>query len=213
MRKPICCCMAAGLIVLALLAVLSARAEEGPAAGAPRRVLIVYHGGTPPWRASAALEEKGVDALTQATTEPANVAAVADKIRQGLVARGCRVEVRKAAEVKGPDEFLPYDGIVLGSPTWFSNVAYPLKQLFDEHLIRIYEHRDGRLNDKALSGFVTAMEGGDSGPHALQCLTWGLEHLSARLPEGLVVNVFEDQDAVAAKVKQFCGRFAQALGG
>lgn len=211
MRKVTCFCVGVALVGVALLAALSAAEEGRGGAGAATRVLIVYHGGTPPWHGSAPLEQEDVHALTQATTQPINVASVADRIREDLAARGCVVDLRRAADVEGPDEFLPYDGIIFGTPTWFSNVAYPVKRLFDEHLIRIYEHRDGKLNDKVLSGFVTVMEGGESGPHALQCLRWGLEHLSNRLPEGVVVNVFEGQDAANAKVSQFCQRFAEAL--
>jgi len=160
MRKVTCFCVGVALIGAALLAALSAAEEGRGRAGAATRVLIVYHGGTPPWHGSAPLEQEDVHALTQATTQPINVASVADRIRQELAARGCVVDLRRATDVEGPDEFLPYDGIIFGTPTWFSNVAYPVKRLFDEHLIRIYEHRDGKLNDKVLSGFVTVMEGG-----------------------------------------------------
>lgn len=204
-------------IVLLALAVLLGTAAfrrvraNAAAPGGAKSILVVYHGGQVSGRASAPLEQEDVDALTHATSRNINVEVVAGKIRDRLTADGCRVKLLKATDVRGPNEFLDYDGIIFGTPTWFSNVAYPVKELFDEHLIRIYAHREGRLNDKALTGFVTVMERGKSGPRCLQCLTWGLEHLSGRLPEGLVVNVFDDQETVNARVVEFCERFAQAL--
>ncbi len=202
------------LIPLAFVAALflhQAGAEPAPSAGAGKSVLIVYHGGQPPWRTMPPLDQDEVDALTQATTEGVNVDVLARQIRDQLTAGGLRVDLRKATEVQGPKEFLDYDGIIFGTPTWFSNVAYPLKKVFDEHLIRIYEHRPGRLNDKVLAGFVTVMESGKSGPRCLQSLDWALEHLSNRRPEGLVVNVSDDQESVNTRAAQFCKRFTQAL--
>lgn len=116
-------------------------------------------------------------------------------------------------DINGPEDFLHYDGIIFGTPTWFSNVAYPVKALFDEHLIRIYEHREGRMDDKVLAGFVTVMERGESGPRCLQYLRWGLEHLSRRLPKRSVVKVSDGPAAVGAEVTGFCERFARALEG
>lgn len=176
-----------------------------------KSILIVFHSGKPPWRYSALLDKTDVDALTQATTNSVNVRIVGQKICNQLIAMGYRVDLKRVKDVRGPQEFLDYDGIIFGTPTWFSNVAYPIKKLFDEHLIRIYEHRKGRMKDKVLAGFTTMMETGASGPNCLQCLTWGLEHLSRQVVEGFAINTSSNEATVNHAVKQFSNRFSQAL--
>ena len=190
------------------LAVITGIASQ---ANADTRVLVVYHGGTPPWKSAPSLGDTGVDALTQATTDRVNVETVAGLIRSRLEASGCTVDLVKAVDVKGPDVFLRYDGIIFGTPTWFSNVAYPIKQIFDEHLIRIYEHRKGRLNDKILAGYTTVMERGESGPNCLASLTHGIEHLSETIVRGAVINTGDDDDTVTGIVADFTERFMEAV--
>jgi len=175
------------------------------------RILIVYHGGTPPWRKAPPPDPGKVDALTQATTEKVNVRSIAEKMSETLTGKGYRVMLRKAVDIEGPDDFIDCDGIIFGTPTWFSNVAYPLKKVFDEHLIRIYEHRPGRLNDKVLAGLTTVMESGKSGPHCLESLRHGMEHLSTRIVDGIVVHTYDDEETVNALVADFCRRFSLAL--
>ena len=190
---------------LAVIVCVSVQAETGP------RVLIVYHGGVPPWKPAPPLGDSVVDALTQATTEKVNVETVAGSIRDHLEIAGCKVDLMKAVDVDGPDVFLSYDGIIFGTPTWFSNVAYPIKRIFDEHLIRIYEHREGRLNDKTLAGFTMVMERGESGPNCLASLTHGIEHLSRTVVRGAVVNTGDDDDTVNGIVADFSKRFMEAV--
>ena len=175
-----------------------------------KSVMIVYHGGQPPWHSTPPLEKMEVDELTQATPKEVNVKVIATNISVKLTALGYRVNLRKATDVRGPMEFLEYDGIIFGTPTWFSNVAYPIKKVFDEHLIRIYGHRPGRMNDKALAGFTTVMDR-KSGPLCLQSLTWGLEHLSKHVVEGVVINTNDNEETRKAAVRQFCERFSKAL--
>ncbi len=184
--------------------------ERSVSSDSPESILIVYHGGQPPWRSSPALDTADIDELTQATPEKVNAKVVATLIRERLTDRGYRVDLKKATDIQGPQEFLEYDGIIFGTPTWFSNVAYPIKKLFDEYLIRIYSHRSGRMNDKALAGFTTVMDQ-RSGPQCLQSLTWGLEHLSKRVVEGVVINTGDSEKTVNTVVQQFCERFSQAL--
>jgi len=173
-------------------------------------VLIVYHGGTPPWHEAPPLDVREVDELTQATPENVNVRIVATGIRNTLTGLGFRVEMKEADAIRGPDDFLEYDGIIIGTPTWFSNVSYPIKRLFDEHLIRIYEHRPGRLNDKVLAGFTTVMDR-TSGPLCLRSLYNGLEHLSKRTVGGIVINTGDTKDNINASIRQFCERFSKTM--
>ncbi len=44
---------------------------------------------------------------------------------------GARVEIKQVGEVK-VDDLLEYDGLILGSPTYYGSMAAPIKQLLDE---------------------------------------------------------------------------------
>jgi flavodoxin len=183
----------------------SAQAET-----ASKNVMIVYHGGIPPWRKAPDLDEKTVDALTQATTERVNVAVIASGIDTRLKEMGFRVRLINALDISGPGDFLGYDGIIFGSPTWFSNVSYPVKKLFDEYLIRIYENHAGKLNDTVLAGFTTFMDK-KSGPECLTTLNNGLRHLSKQIAEGLLIDTGESETDIRKKIHQFCDRFSSAM--
>lgn len=190
----------------------SALAQDRPAEkAAPKSVLIVYHGGDPSKGPSPSLEEAVTDAFTQATPRGLNVATVARAVGQELRRLGVRCELRRAEEIRHPRELLAYDGLLIGSPVWFSNVSYPIKRFFDTHLVRIYEHRPGRLNDKVMSGFCTVMEAGESGPRGLQALMWGIEHLTDRRVAGLVVRTSDAPAEWQPKARAFAEQFVEAL--
>ena len=192
------------------LVIMGAIAQTIFAADAPS-VMIVYHGGDPRLRHSPPLEAGPADGFTQATTREVNVEILARELQRRLEARHVRVVLRHVEAVREPKELLAFDGIVIGSPVWFSNVAYPIKRFFDTHLIRLYEHRAARLNDKVMSGFCTVMEPGESGPRGLQALMWGIEHLTDRRVEGVVIQTGESRDQWKRKLDDFAARLAQAL--
>lgn len=61
---------------------------------------------------------------------------MADLIGQGAREHGLEVDVRSAQDVN-TQSFADYDGIVIGSPTYFSNVSWQIKKLLDEtHSLR-----------------------------------------------------------------------------
>ncbi len=198
------------VVVVSCITSLCPAQERVSGVSGRKSVLIVYHGGSPPWKKAPPLNVKDVDELTHATPKDVNVRVVAENILDRLAEMDCHVVLREAEDVRGPDEFLGYSGIIFGTPTWFSNVAYPIKKVFDEHLIRIYEHREGRLNDTSLAGFTTVMDN-RSGPQCLQALTHGLGHMSTNTVEGVVINTGDDNNAVNSAVERFCERFFQAM--
>ena len=183
------------------------RAESGK-----KSILIVYHVGEPPWKSSAALDKKNVQALSQATTANMNTEIISRKIKKIFIDLGYRVFLKKTTDIQDPNEYFRYDGLVFGSPNWFSNMAYPLKKLFDEHFIRIWDHRQGKLKNKVLAGFVAAMSD-SSGRHCLQTINWVLEQMSDRLVRGIVINVRWSLDRINSRLAQFCRRFANNIKG
>jgi len=176
-----------------------------------KSILIIYNVGTPPWQKTQPIEIKNVDALTQATTKEINTEIIASDIQDQLIKNGFRVTLKKANEIHEPTEYLNYDCLIFGAPNWFSNMAYPIKQLFDEHFICIWDHRKGKLNDKVLAGFVAAMEVNTSGKQCLQGIYGVLEQMSHQTVEGIVVNIYSGKAALDKNVKQFCERIIEKL--
>jgi len=183
-------------------------------AQAPRpspSVLIVYFSGEREARPVPPLDCGPVDGLTHATTSDVNAALVAQALQRELVNRGCRVAVKTVHEISDPREILDYDGLIIGTPVWFSNMATPVKKFFDAILIRIYDRRPERLNDKTVSAFCTVVENGPSGPRCLQALMWGLEHLSGRRVTGAVIQTTSAAATWQRQVAELADRFVAAL--
>jgi len=78
---------------------------------------------------------------------------MADLIGQSAREHGLEVDVRSVHDVN-TQSFAEYDGIVIGSPTYFSNVSWQIKKLLDEtHLLR----RGGfKLRGKIGGGFTSS---------------------------------------------------------
>jgi NAD(P)H dehydrogenase (quinone) len=89
---------------------------------------------------------------------------------------GAEAEVRPAAEVT-PDDLLPYDGIIMGSPVYFGSMAAELKTLIDES-VKHY----GKLTGKVGGAFASsgAIGGGTE--------TTVLDILKAMLIHGMIVQ-------------------------
>ena len=77
---------------------------------------------------------------------------MAEEIGRGAEQFGVKAEVKRVEECRLND-LVEADGIVIGSPTYFSNVAWQVKKLIDES-IALY--RKGRLRDKVGGCFTSA---------------------------------------------------------
>ncbi len=97
---------------------------------------------------------------------------VADGVREG----GIEPTVKSVTEVSSP-ELLEYDGIILGSPTYYGTMAAPVKRLLDESV-----QFHGRLDGKVGAAFTTSgnMAGGNE--------TTILDILHALMIHGMVVQ-------------------------
>jgi NAD(P)H dehydrogenase (quinone) len=93
-----------------------------------RKVLIVYYSGS------------------------GNTQKVAEAIAEAMKASGMNVTIESA--VKFDVSRLPnYDSIVLGSPTYFSNMAWQVKKVVDESIVH---YRGGKLKGKVAGIFTSA---------------------------------------------------------
>lgn len=97
-----------------------------------------------------------------------NTEAMARAIAEGCQAAGAEVVLQRVEETdskKWPD----LDAIVLGSPTYFGNMAWQAKKLVDDSIV-VYERLKGKPG-----GAFTSGGGRHDAEYALQTLKWALE--------------------------------------
>ena len=126
---------------------------------------------------------------------------MAGEIGKGAEKFGVRVEV-KSVEECGLDDLVEADGIVVGSPTYFSNVAWQVKRLIDDS-IALYR-KDHQLRDK-VGGCFTSSGTRRDGMDCLRMfeLAFGLHH-RMRMVSG-IVRASGDRDEKVANVCQQYG--------
>lgn len=86
-------------------------------------------------------------------TEKGGTQGMAEEIGKGAEGLGVAVEV-KSVEECGLNDLAEADGIVVGSPTYFSNVAWQVKKLIDESVI-LYS-KGHQLRDKVGGCFTSS---------------------------------------------------------
>ncbi|UCE75033.1 MAG: NAD(P)H-dependent oxidoreductase [Methanomassiliicoccales archaeon] len=79
-----------------------------------------------------------------------NTQKMAEFIAEGVGAEGVDVDVRNVENVNC-DELLDFDGIILGSPTYYGTCAAPIKELIDESV----KHH-GKLDGKVGGAFSSS---------------------------------------------------------
>lgn len=107
-----------------------------------------------------------------------NTRKMAEALAQTLQAAGCAVVLKKVAEAS-LDDLRAADGVLLGSPCYFGNIAAPLKQFIDESVMLFGK---GELEGKPGGAFVSTGGIGGCGELALNML------VSAMLIHGMVVQ-------------------------
>lgn len=97
-----------------------------------------------------------------------------------------------------------YDGIVLGSPTYFSNMAWPVKKVIDESIIH---YGDKRLRHK-VAGIFTSAGSEKDGQECLKMLevALGVHHQMRVMASLLRVDGESDRD-----VQRKCQDFGRQL--
>jgi len=121
---------------------------------------------------------------------------MAEIIHQALRDKGVAVDIVSVSEVKA-DSLLNYDGIIVGSPTYYGTLAAEIKQLFDQSVAF-----HGRLSGKVGAAFSSAanIAGGNE--------TTVLSILEAMLIHGMVIQGDPQGDhygpVAIAKVDERC---------
>ncbi len=105
-----------------------------------------------------------------------HTAKMADAIEEAIKREGIEV-VKKRAEETQADEFLNYDGIVIGSPCYYGIMAWPIKKLIDES-VKFH----GRLAGKVGAAFCSSANIGGGNETVI------LSILEALLIHGMIIQ-------------------------
>jgi len=105
-----------------------------------------------------------------------NTEKMARLVAEGAKAEKIDVDVKEAQDVKAT-ELLSYDGIVIGSPTYYGSMAWEIKKLLDESVAF-----HGDLEGKVGAAFSSAANIGGGKETAI------LDILNAMLIHGMVIQ-------------------------
>lgn len=105
-----------------------------------------------------------------------NTEKMARLLAEGVVAGGVEAVVKKVEETEA-SELLEYEGIVMGSPTYYGTMSWEVKKLLDESVAY-----HGRLDGKVGAAFTSAANIGGGNE------TTVLAILEAMLIHGMVVQ-------------------------
>ncbi|MFA5393371.1 MAG: flavodoxin domain-containing protein [Candidatus Ratteibacteria bacterium] len=105
-----------------------------------------------------------------------NTKKMAEMVARGAKDKSAEVNLKEVAEVK-PEDLLGYDGIIIGSPTYYGTLAWEVKKLLDES-VKFH----GKLEGKVGSAFSSAANIGGGNETTI------LSILEAMLIHGMVVQ-------------------------
>lgn len=142
-----------------------------------KRLLIIYYSGT------------------------GNTRRMAEEIGEGAKRLGVEVDVKRVEDCSLSD-LVEADGIVVGSPTYFSNVAWQIKKLIDESISLYRENR--RLMGK-VGGCFTSSGTRRDGEDCIRMLelAFGFHH-KVKMQPG-IIRVSGDRDEEVSKMCQQYG--------
>lgn len=133
---------------------------------------------------------------------------MAELIGDGADGSGVSVDVRSVEDCR-PEDLVGYDGIVVGSPTYFSNVAWQVKRLIDES-IALYR-KGHQLEGKVGGCFTSSGTRGD----AEDCikmleLAFGRHH-GMRMVPGIVRASWDKDEQVAKMCREYGEKIAEQI--
>ena len=132
-----------------------------------------------------------------------NTRKMAEEIGEGARSVGVNVEILRAEEYNTED-LASTDGVVIGSPTYFSNVAWQVKKLIDES-ISLYGSR--RLKGK-VGGCFTSSGTRRDGEECIRMieLAFGYHHEMKMIP-GIIRASGDDEE----KVSRICREYGEKI--
>jgi len=105
-----------------------------------------------------------------------NTKKMAEEIAKGVKKEGISVEVKSTEDVKAGD-LLNYDGIIIGSPTYYGTMASPIKKLLDDS-VKFH----GELEGKVGAAFASSANIGGGNETTI------LDVINAMLIHGMIIQ-------------------------
>jgi len=133
-------------------------------------------------------------------TGTGNTGRMAEEIAKGAESLGVKVELKRVEECRLTD-LLQADGIVVGSPTYFSNVAWQIKKIIDES-IELY---GGKQLKGKVGGCFTSSGTRRDGKDCIRMLelAFGFHHEMKMIPG--IIRVSGDSEEETSKTCQRYG--------
>jgi len=148
-----------------------------------KRLLIVYYSGT------------------------GNTRRMAEEISKGAKQLGIDVDVKRVEDCSVED-LVEADGIVIGSPTYFSNVAWQVKKLIDES-ISLYR---GRQLKGKVGGCFTSSGTRRDGEDCLKMLKLAFEfHHKMKMLPGIIRASGDSDEEVSKTCQEYGMKIAKQL--
>ena len=136
-----------------------------------------------------------------------NTERMAKAIAEGARSDSLSVMIERADKFEAL--LLPkYDAIVIGSPTYFSNISWPVKKLIDESIIH---YRKEELRGK-VAGIFTSSGTKKDGRDCLRMLEIALGyHHKMKLVEGILRSGDEIDEEVEARCREYGKKLAEEI--
>lgn len=109
-------------------------------------------------------------------TRSGNTKKMAEYIVEGISKEGVESVLKDVKDVKA-DELLDYDGIIIGSPTYYGTMSAQIKQLFDDS-VKFH----GKLDGKIGAAFASSANIGGGNETTI------LDILNAMLIHGMIIQ-------------------------
>ena len=109
-------------------------------------------------------------------TQSGNTKRMAESVVEGIKKEGVEVIIKDVKEVKA-GELLKYDGIIIGSPTYYGTMAAQIKQLLDDSV-----EFHGKLDGKIGAAFSSSANIGGGNETTI------LDILNAMLIHGMIIQ-------------------------
>ncbi len=141
-------------------------------------------------------------------TRSGNTERMARAIAEGAESGGMQASVKRVEECE-LDDLVQADCLALGSPTYFSNVAWQVKKLIDES-IELYGSKE--LKDK-VGGFFTSSGTERDAKDCLKMIeiALGFHHEMSLVQPGLICVRRQPQEKTVAECQEYGRRLAREL--
>ena len=140
-------------------------------------------------------------------SQTGNTKKMAEFIAKGAQGQGITIKMKSVEDCKLND-LVDTDGIIIGSPTYFSNVAWQIKKLIDESIDLYEEHQLG----KKIGGcFTSAGTHRDSkGCIKMMEIAFGFHHKIKMMP-GIVSTSDDKEEEISKTCQQYGMKIAKEI--